>query len=162
MSLKKVVWYVLRVRNMHPRSPSDPSGTAVAEAKPRYLYVLDFKTMESEFQKAIHTATEQGEASYVYSILKPHSQSYRSPVRPPLSEAKPSFEHSILKPHGQSSKRPVGLLPCEAKLNYIHTILKKTIPSQSLSQAVVWVSTPRMNYVHNIGFICEYLLLTFY
>ena len=27
-----VVWYVVRVKNMHPGSPSDPSGTA--EVKP--------------------------------------------------------------------------------------------------------------------------------
>ena len=53
MSLIKVVWYVVRVKNMHPGSPSDPSGTTAAEAKRRY----------------------------VYSILKPHGQSSGSPVR---------------------------------------------------------------------------------
>ena len=53
MSLIKVVCYVLRVKDMHPGSPSDPSGTAAAKAKPRY----------------------------VHSILKPHGQSSRSPVR---------------------------------------------------------------------------------
>ena len=53
MSLIKVAWYVLRVKNMHPWSPSDPSGTAVAEAKPRC----------------------------VYSILKRHGQSSRCQVR---------------------------------------------------------------------------------
>ena len=35
MSLIKVAWHVLREKNMHPGSPSDPSGTAAAEAKPR-------------------------------------------------------------------------------------------------------------------------------
>ena len=45
---------------MHPDSPSDLSGTATAEAKP----------------------------SYVYSILKPHGQSFRRQVRLLLSEAK--------------------------------------------------------------------------
>ena len=59
MSLIKVVWYVLRVKNMHPGSPSDPSGTAATKAKPRY----------------------------VYSILKPHSHSSRSPDRLLLNEA---------------------------------------------------------------------------
>ena len=54
MSLKKVVLYVLRVRNMHPGSPSDPSGTAVTEAKPRYVY--------SVFQKGSQTAVERGKA----------------------------------------------------------------------------------------------------
>ena len=53
MSIIKVAWYVLRVKNMHPGSPSDPSGTAAAEAKPRC----------------------------VYSILKPHGQSSRCQVR---------------------------------------------------------------------------------
>ena len=61
MSLIKVVWYLLRVKYMHPGSPSDPSGTAAAEAKPRY----------------------------VYSILKPHGQSFRRQVRLLLSKAKP-------------------------------------------------------------------------
>ena len=49
----KVVWYVLIVKNMHPGSPPDPSGTAAAEAKPRC----------------------------VLSILKPHGQSSRCQVR---------------------------------------------------------------------------------
>ena len=40
MLLIKVVWYVLRVKNMYPRSPSGPSGTAVAEAKPRCVYLI--------------------------------------------------------------------------------------------------------------------------
>ena len=53
MSLKKDAWYVLGVKKMHPGSPSHPSWTATAEAKPRC----------------------------VYSILKPHGQSSRSPVR---------------------------------------------------------------------------------
>ena len=35
ISLIKVGWHVLRVKNMHPGSPSDPSGTAAAEAKQR-------------------------------------------------------------------------------------------------------------------------------
>ena len=35
MSLIKVAWHVLRVKNMHPGSPSVPSGNAAAEAKLR-------------------------------------------------------------------------------------------------------------------------------
>ena len=48
MSLKKVVWYVLRVRNMHPGSPSDPlwDRSRRGEAEVR---ILDFKTTWSEF-----------------------------------------------------------------------------------------------------------------
>ena len=53
MQLLKVGWYVFRVKNMHPGSPSHPSGTAAAEAKSRC----------------------------VYSILKPHGQSSRYQVR---------------------------------------------------------------------------------
>ena len=54
MSLIKVAWYVSRVKNMHLGSPSDPGQTPAAKAKPRY----------------------------VYSILKPHGQTSRGPVRP--------------------------------------------------------------------------------
>ena len=35
-----------------------------------------------------------------------HGQSFRRPVRPLLSEAKPSYVYSILKPHGQSFRNP--------------------------------------------------------
>ena len=78
-------------------SPSDPSQTVVAKAKPRY----------------------------VYSILKPYGQSSRSPVRVLLREAKPRYIYSILKTHGQSSKSPVRPLPHEAKPSYVYTIFKK-------------------------------------
>ena len=40
MTLTKVVWYVLNVKNMHPGSPSHPSGTAAAEANPRCVYLI--------------------------------------------------------------------------------------------------------------------------
>ena len=49
----KVSWYVFRVKNMHPGSSSDPSGSAAVEVKLRC----------------------------VYSILKPHGQSSRCQVR---------------------------------------------------------------------------------
>ena len=64
---------------MHSWSPSHPSRTAAAKAKPRY----------------------------VYSIVKPHGQRSKSQVRLLLSEAKLSYVYSILKPHGQSSRSPV-------------------------------------------------------
>ena len=67
---------------MHFGSPSDPSETTAAKAKPRY----------------------------VYSISKPHGHSSRSQVRPLLREVKPSYVYSILKPHGQSFRRQVRLL----------------------------------------------------
>ena len=62
MAQIKVAWYVLRVKNMHLGSPSDPRRTAATEAKP----------------------------SYIYLILKPHGQSSKSPVRPLPHEMKPS------------------------------------------------------------------------
>ena len=65
-------------KNIHFGSPSDPSQTAAAEAKLRY----------------------------VYSNLKPHGQSSKIPVRLLLSKVKPSYVYSILKPHGQSSRSP--------------------------------------------------------
>ena len=52
---------------MHFGSPSDPSQTAAAEAKPRY----------------------------VYSFSKPHGQSFKIPVRLLLREAKPSYVHIL-------------------------------------------------------------------
>ena len=56
---------------MNLGSPSDPSQTAATEAKPRY----------------------------VYSILKPHGQSSKSPIRSLSHEAKPSYVYTILKKH---------------------------------------------------------------
>ena len=73
MLLIKVVWYVLRVKCLHPGSPSHPSQTPAAEAKPRYAY----------------------------SILKQHGQSFRRQVRLLLGEAKLSYVYSIYKTHGQ-------------------------------------------------------------
>ena len=47
---------------MHPGSTSDLSGTTATEAMPRYVYLFDFKTSWSEFQKPSQTAAERGEA----------------------------------------------------------------------------------------------------
>ena len=121
MSLIKVAWYVLRVKNVHPGSPSDPSGTTAAEGKPRYIYSI------LEFQDLSQTAPAEAKPRCVCPILKPDGQSSSSPVRqlpsqgksghpqtpvgPLLSKAKPSYEYSILKPHGQSSRGQVRLLP---------------------------------------------------
>ena len=130
---------------MHPGSPSHPSGTAAAEAKPRC----------------------------VYSILKPHGQSSRSPVRTMLSEATQSYVNSILKPHGQvpisevvshnvTNKscfacvmnekcalwiilRPIWFMRhAEANLPWqVDTPFSVSSPPQCRSQAVVCASTPR-------------------
>ena len=53
------------------------------------LRILDFKTTWSEFQMPSQTAPAKAKPRCVYSILKPHGQSSRSPVRLLLSEAKP-------------------------------------------------------------------------
>ena len=60
MSLIKVAWYVLWVKNMHPESPSDLSGTSAAKAKPRCLY--SNKATGLEFQKPCQIAAEGDEA----------------------------------------------------------------------------------------------------
>ena len=60
MSLIKDVWYVLRVENIQPGSPSDPNVTATAEAKPRYVYTIDPNV----------TAAAEAKPRYVYTILK--------------------------------------------------------------------------------------------
>ena len=56
-----------------------------------------------------------------------HFGSPSDPSQTAAAEAKPRYVYSILKPHGQSFRRQVRLLL-----------------SQSRSQAVVCVSTPRM------------------
>ena len=114
MSLIKVVWYVSRVKNMHFGPPSDPSQTPAAEAKPRYVYSI-LKPHGQSFRRQVRLLLSDATLSYVYSILKPHSQSSRSPVRLLLSKVKPSYVYSLLKAHSQSSRSPIQLLPC--KLN---------------------------------------------
>ena len=64
-----------------------------SEAKVR---ILDFKTTWLEFQRQIRLLLSKAKLSYVYSILKPHGQSSRSPVRLLLSEAKPSYIYLIV------------------------------------------------------------------
>ena len=85
----------------------------------------------------------EAKPSYIFSILKPHGQSSRSPVRLPPPEAKLSYVYLILKPHGQISKSPVRLLSHEAKPSYVYKILKN-VTSPDWSQAVVCVSIPSM------------------
>ena len=53
-----------------------------------------------------------------------HFGSPLDPSHTAAAKAKPRYVHSILKPHGQSSKSPVRLLPCKAKLSYVYTIFK--------------------------------------
>ena len=62
MLVIKVAWYVLRVKNVHPRSPSDPSGTTAHRQGKAEVHILNFETTWSEFQKPSPTAPTQGEA----------------------------------------------------------------------------------------------------
>ena len=87
MSLIKVAWYVLRVKNMHFRSPSDPSQI-VARRGHTELRILDFKTTWSQFQKTSQTAAEQGEAELRILNFKTHGQTSQSPIRLLLREVK--------------------------------------------------------------------------
>ena len=58
-----------------------------------------------------------------------HVQSFRSPVRPLLSEAKPSYVYSILRPHGQSSKKS-SLTAAERGEAELHILNSKTTWSE--------------------------------
>ena len=118
MSVIKVAWCVFRVKNMHPGSTSHPSWTAAAEAKPRYVYSI-LKPHGQSFRGQVRPMLSEATPTYVYSILKLHSQISKSPVRLLLSEAKLSYVYSMV------SKSHVRLLPREAKLSYVYTFLKK-------------------------------------
>ena len=76
MSLIKVSWYVLWVKNMHFGSLSDPSQTPAMRGEAE-LRILDFKNTWSDFQNT--TAAEWSEAELRLYNLKetspPQSQS---------------------------------------------------------------------------------------
>ena len=95
-----------------PDTKSDCSCRGEAEVR-----ILNFKTTWSEFQMPSQTAPAEAKPRYVYSILKPHGQSFRRQVRLLLSEAKPSYIYLILKPHGPRSQ--VRLLLSEATPSYV-------------------------------------------
>ena len=63
------------MKNMHPVSPLDPSWTA-AEQGEAVLRIFNFKTTWSEFQMPSQTAPVEAKPRSVYSILKPHGQSF--------------------------------------------------------------------------------------
>ena len=91
---------------MHFGSTSDPSKTAAAEAKPRYVYVLDFKTTQSEFQKASQTAPAEVR---ILNFRTTWSE-FQVPSQTAPTKAKPRCVYSILKPNDQSSRCKVRLL----------------------------------------------------
>ena len=111
------------------------------------------------------TATAKAKPTCVYSILKPHGQTFRRQVRLLLGKATPSYVYSILKPHGQSSRSPVRLVLCEAKPSYVYSILKphsqSNINSPESVPSSVCVSTPRM-YPRSGYFLVHYIFASCY
>ena len=71
---------------MHPGSPSDPCGTATAEAKPRYAYSI--LTTWSEFQKASQTTTEQGNAELHIINFKTTWSDFQKPSQTATEQSK--------------------------------------------------------------------------
>ena len=65
MSLIKVASYVLRVKKIHPGSPSDPSQTAAGRGEAE-LHIIHFKTTWSEFQISSQTAPAEAKPRCVY------------------------------------------------------------------------------------------------
>ena len=76
------------------------SQTATEQGNAK-LPIFYFKTTWSQFQKKVGPLLSEAKLSYVYSILKPHGQTFRRQVRLPMSEATPSYIYSILKSHSQ-------------------------------------------------------------
>ena len=72
MSLIKVALYVLRVKKIHPGSPSYSSQTAAGRGEAE-LRIFDFKTTWSEFQ--IPSQNTLAEAIYFRVSSPPQSQS---------------------------------------------------------------------------------------
>ena len=68
------------------------------------------------------TSAAEAQPRCVYSISKPHGQSFRRQVRLLLSKAKLSYIYLILEANGQSSRSPVRLLLGETKPSYVYTI----------------------------------------
>ena len=81
---------------------SETSQTA-AERGEAELRTLDFKTSWSELQKPSQTAAGRGEAELRTLDFKTTWSELQKP-------SQTSCIYSILKPHGQSSKSPVRLL----------------------------------------------------
>jgi len=77
MSIIKVAWWVSWVKNMHPGSPSSlrPKWDHCLQGEAE-VCLLDFKTTQSEFQKASQTAAGRGKTE-----LRLHNLKETSPPR---------------------------------------------------------------------------------
>ena len=89
-------------------TPSDLSGTATAEAKLRYVYSI-LKPHGQSFRRQVRLLLSKAKLNYVYSIVKLHCQICRSPIRQPLGEAKQSYVYRILNKHHLSRVSPKQL-----------------------------------------------------
>ena len=78
-----------------------PGQTAAGRGNAK-LRILDFKTTWSEFQKPSQTAAERGEAELRILDFKTTWSEFQMPSQTAPAEAKPRCVYSILKPHGQS------------------------------------------------------------
>ena len=163
---------MLRVKNMHPWSPSDPSRTAAAEAKPRCVHlILKPHGQSSRCQVRLLPPRRSRGANNLNNYFDFHvCLSIRPSVRPSVSvrvcvqknlsefqmpshtahaEAKPRCVYSILKPHGQSSIRPVRPLLSKATPSYVYSILKPH-GQNSRSPVRLLLSEATLSYVYSI------------
>ena len=97
MSEKYIFWVTPRPQLDHCRQ---------GKAKVR---ILNFRTTCSEFQRKFRLLLSKAKPSYVYSILKTHGQSSRSPARPKLYETKPSYVYTFKSKHHLSRVGPKQL-----------------------------------------------------
>ena len=63
---------------MHFGSPSDPSQTATTEAKPRYVYSI-LKPHGQSFRREVKTTTEQGKAEQCIFDFKTTWSEFQKP-----------------------------------------------------------------------------------
>ena len=78
---------MLKVKIMHPGSPSDSSGTT-AEWGEAELRILDFKTTWSDFQKASQTAAERGKAELRILDFKTTWSEFQKPCQTAAARGK--------------------------------------------------------------------------
>ena len=71
---------------MHFGSPLDPSQTAAAKAKPRYIYLILKAWLE--FQKGSQTATEQGKAEQNIFNFKTTWSEFQEPSQTSTEQGK--------------------------------------------------------------------------
>ena len=174
---------MFRVKNLHPGSPSVPSGNAAAEAKPRCIYsiskphgqsprcqvrlllprrsrdaYIQFQNYMVRVPDAKSDCSCRGEAEVSILNFKTTWSEFQIPSPTASTEAKPRCLYSILKPHGQSSRYQVRILLL-GQITIPH--FRVSSPPQSRSKAVVCVSTPRMYPRSGYFLVCTIFELVF-